>query len=433
MESLGCPKNTSDSELMIEKLRKDGYIYVPSHIDADTIIVNTCAFIKPAIKESLKVIDDYLKMKKDVIVTGCLLQRDIKLPIKEGKHLKMIRLNEILGFEGRAFTGENVSKNYIEPEHYRYIKIADGCSHRCSFCTIPQIKGRYRSKPVEIIMKEIESLDDSVKEIILVSQDTTRYGIDIYGENSLYKLLKKIKKVFKGWIRMLYLHPLYLTDDVIKIMSEEENFTKYLDIPFQHISDDVLKSFRRGYYEKDVMRLIEKIRKNGNIFIRGTFIIGSPFEKERDFEKLCKFVKDASIERLCYFIYSPEEGTELYKSGYLDKKILLEREKEFYRISSEIRERVNEDLLWKHLKILVDGKEDLYYGRTEYDAPEIDNIVYINQKANIGEFEDVEIVSFTDTFLFADKLQEDNKKRGNKNNRVPRDQKRRDKNYERRT
>ncbi len=412
LESLGCPKNTSDSEFIIEKLIKQGYIYIKSYEDADTIIVNTCAFIKPAIDESVKLIKEYSRLNKDVIVTGCLVERFGK-EIKglHRKNIYFMRIKEIFNIKERFFIGENISRNYLEPYHYRYIKISDGCNHRCSFCSIPHIKGRYKSKPVEMVLNEIKSLPQSVKEIILIGQDTTKYGIDIYGKPMLNQLLKKLVKIFKGWIRILYLHPLFITDDLIEMISEDNNIVKYIDLPLQHISDNVLKSFTRGYDEKYVRRLIEKIRRRSNLFIRGTFIIGSPFEKDKDFKKLCEFVKENEIERICFFIYSPEEGTNLYRYGTLDKEIIKEREIEFQNLSFEIREKINERLLWKRIKILIDGKEDLYYGRTEYDAPEIDNIVYINQKVKIGEFEDVEIVSFADTFLFADRLQKGNKKR----------------------
>lgn len=409
VEALGCPKNTTDSEYIIEIFKTKGFIYESEVKNADIIIVNTCAFIKPAVAESLNVIKEFLNLKKDVVVTGCLVERYGKNFIKM-KNVQSLRIKEILNIEERFFIGENISKNYIEPEHYRYIKISDGCNHRCSFCTIPHIKGRYRSKPVELVLREISNLSSQVKEIILIGQDTSRYGIDIYGKPMLIKLLKEIKKYFKGWIRILYLHPLFINDDLIDLVSNEENFVKYFDIPFQHVSDKVLKSFNRGYGEKEVKKLVEKIKKINNIFIRATFIIGSPFEKDKDFNLLCDFVKDYMIERICFFIYSPEEGTLLFKYGNLKNSILKERERKFHNLSSELREKVNESLLWKRIKILVDGKEDLYYGRTEYDAPEIDNIVYVNQKTRIGEFEDVEIVSFADTFLFADKLQKGNKK-----------------------
>ncbi len=408
VESLGCPKNLTDSEFIITFFKKKGFLFVKSYEDADLIIINTCAFIKPAIDESFHFINLYTKMDKEVIVTGCLVNRmGNKLKMNK-KNVKFVSISELLNLKNKFFIGENDSKNYLEPKHIRYIKIADGCNHRCSFCTIPQIKGKYISKPIDVILKEVKNLSDNVKEIILVSQDTTKYGIDLYGKPMIVPLLKALSKNFSGWIRLLYLHPSFISDELLDIIMNEENLAKYLDIPFQHSSDRVLKSFRRGYTEKDILRLIEKIRKRDKIFIRGTFILGSPFETEDDFKRLCDFVQDSMIERICFFVYSQEQNTYLYRFGTIDKKVLKEREREFQRLSSRIMEKVNEKLLWEKMKILVDGIDDLYYGRTEYDAPEIDNIVYINQKAKIGDFEYVEIVSYTDTFLFADKLQKRN-------------------------
>ena len=418
VEVLGCPKNISDSEFIVREMEKAGLEFKKDPEEADLIVVNTCAFIISAVAASVDTINKYIEMGKKIIVTGCLPMRVDRNLIRHRNIIGVLRIPEFSRFsdflEGkivksreRFIIGFNPSEVYhFTPPHYRYIKIADGCNHRCAFCTIPHIKGRYRSKPMGIILKEVQTLPEHVKEIILVAQDTSKYGVDIYGRQMLHVLLQKLSGVFNGWIRVMYLYPTTFYPELLKVLKEEENIVKYIDIPFQHVSTKVLKSMKRGYGKEDVERIVEQIRDAGNFFIRSTFIVGSPDETDKDFNELIEFLNTYRIERIGLFPYYHEEGTALYSKKDLPDKIKEKRLVELMKLSGKISREKNQEFIGKSVKVLIDGEEEgEFYGRTQYDAPEIDNIVWIRGECNEGDFEEAYIVDSLDYELIGDRVQ----------------------------
>ena len=418
VEVLGCPKNISDSEFIVREMEKAGLEFKKDPEEADLIVVNTCAFIISAVAASVDTINKYIEMGKKIIVTGCLPMRVDRNLIRHRNIIGVLRISEFSRFsdflEGkivksreRFIIGFNPSEvSHFTPPHYRYIKIADGCNHRCAFCTIPHIKGRYRSKPIEIILKEVQTLPEHVREIILVAQDTSKYGVDIYGRQMLHVLLQKLSGVFNGWIRVMYLYPTTFYPELLKVLKEEENIVKYIDIPFQHVSTKVLKSMKRGYGKEDVERIVEQIRDAGNFFIRSTFIVGSPDETDKDFNELIEFLNTYRIERIGLFPYYHEEGTALYSKKDLPDKIKEKRLVELMKLSGKISREKNQEFIGKSVKVLIDGEEEgEFYGRTQYDAPEIDNSVLVSPPPSIGEIVPVRIISADVYDLFAEPIQ----------------------------
>jgi len=418
VHSLGCPKNDTDSEYIVTNLEQGFDLeFVADPEKADFVIVNTCGFIKPAIEESIDIIKSYKLVGKKVIVTGCLLQRGGEKFVNKieapGIFLPdIVRFNEILsgkkfvkGSE-RSLIEKNIySHSHFMPEHFRYIKIADGCNHRCSFCMIPSIKGRYHSKPLENIIAEVKSLPKSVKEIILIAQDTTKYGEDLYGKSMLIELLKRVDEIFDGWIRVMYLYPSKIIKKVVDLISSSEHIVPYLDIPFQHVSDRVLKDMKRGYRKKEIIDLLDYIRSSGKFAVRTTFIVGFPSEKKEDFRELLNFLESYRVERIGVFKYSREKGSHAFNLGNVNSKIKEKRMVELMNLFGRISNEINQEFIGENIKVLVDGRDNgEFFGRTIYDAPEIDNLVWLEGRYETGKFYNVRIVNAIDFELFGNRV-----------------------------
>lgn len=430
MVSLGCPKNQVDAEIMLSKLQNGGFEIVNDPAEADLIIVNTCAFIESAKKESIESILDMASYKEDypsvrLLVTGCLAERyrsEIfeEIPEVDGvigigadndiceicdKILSFEKVEEYPPKENLCFDGDRI---LTTPPYSAYIKIAEGCSNNCTYCAIPSIRGAYRSRPAESILAEAEKLaKDGVKELIVVAQDTTRYGEDLYGRNALSPLLRSLCKI-EGieWIRLLYLYPERIDDALIDTIAEEDKIVKYMDIPVQHCSERVLKRMNRQGNRQSLTDLFNKIRERiPDVTLRTTFIAGFPGETEEEFEELCDFVSEMKFERMGCFAYSEEEGTPAARlDGMLSEEERTRRADIVNDLQSEILDSVNESLIGKELSAIVedyDGYTDSYYGRTVMDAPEIDTQICFTcgYELNDGDIVTVEIINCVDGIL----------------------------------
>lgn len=421
--TLGCPKNLVDSEQLKTLIENEKFEIVNQNSNPDVIIINTCGFIEDAKKESIDEILNTIESKKEgkvkkIFVVGCLSERymeELKKEIPEvdeyfgtiskEKNLKDILKSLKIEYK-KNLLGE---RNPFPYSHYAYIKISDGCNNLCSFCSIPIIKGNHQSKPLKKIIYEAESLvDKGVKEIILIGQDTTYWGVDIYGKRNLALLLNSLSKV-NGleWIRLMYTYPAKFPTEIIEIIKDNTNICKYIDIPIQHISDKILKSMRRGITRKSTIKLLEKLRKRiPDICIRTTLIVGYPLETEKEFKELYEFIKDFKFERLGVFTYSHEENTEAYKlKDIVPKEEKLLRQKMLYDLQKNISFNNNKNLIGKNFKVLIDRKEgDIFVGRTYMDAPEIDQEVYINssKKISCGNFYNVLIKDIQEYDLFGE-------------------------------
>lgn len=393
--SLGCPRNLVDSEKLVTEFIKKGYRFQEDILNSDTVIVNTCAFIEDAKKESVDNILRAIDAKKDgnikkIIVAGCLSERYRKELAGELKEVDEFR--GVLDFRKPQ---NQILK--LTPPHYAYIKISEGCANRCAYCVIPYLKGNYKSRPIGSIKKEAARLvKNGAKEIILIGQDTSLYGMDLYGRKRLGDLLKELAKISKDvWVRLLYLHPANLDKEVIEVIRDNENICRYIDLPLEHINDRILKQMARRTNKREIIALIEYIRKEiPSAVIRTSFIVGFPGERDKEFKELVSFIKEMKFEKLGVFKYSREEGTPAYEH----KNQISEKEKQrrFNRIMSAqqgISRKINERFKGRVLKMLVEEKGKGYYiARTEYDAPDIDGLVYIKGKnLKIGNFYNVKI------------------------------------------
>lgn len=429
MASLGCPKNQVDAEIMLATLENAGYELVADETEAEVIIVNTCGFIESAKQESIDTILDLASLKdegnlKKIIVTGCLAQRysnDLAENIPEcdgvvclGKNGDIVDIVEkVLSDEQRVFEadvcdmpldGERVLCN--EP-YFAYLKISEGCNNRCTYCAIPNIRGGMRSRPMEDIIAEAKALANrGVKEIVVVAQDTTRYGEDIYGELKLPELLQKLCEIENiKWIRILYAYPNRITDKLIEVIRDNEKIVKYLDMPIQHCNGAVLKSMNRPGNKEELTSLIKKIRKEiPEIILRSTVMVGFPTEGEAEFEELCEFVKDMRFERLGCFAYSPEEDTPAAEMEQLDEDIRINRQEILMSQQTLIAEDIAEGMSGKKVDVLVEGYDTYikhFYGRCYMDAPDVDCKVFFTAKGkkNVGEFVKVEITDALDLDL----------------------------------
>jgi len=398
---LGCPRNLVDSESILGRLIQKGYKIV--EIDkAQVAIVNTCAFIEDAKRESVDAILDLVELKKEgrlkkIIVFGCLPQRYKAILNKE--------LPEVDAFVGRVSLEAGLSRFAITPRHYAYLKICEGCVNLCSFCIIPKIKGRFLSLPVNSILNKVEDFDRSkISELNIIGQDITCFGIDLDASINLAKLLRKIVKKAKniGWLRLLYLNPRRISDDLLKIIRDEQKICKYIDLPIQHINDRILKLMNRGTSRDKIIHVIDKIRKTiPNVALRTSVITGFPGETDKEFEELLKFIKDTKFERLGAFSYSREEGTKAYGfKNQVSEAVKLRRYNQVMSLQQEVSREVNRKFIGKTLEVLVDEcKDGSYLGRSEFDAPEVDGLVYINSKRtlNLGDFVRLKI---TDTLEY---------------------------------
>ena len=410
--TLGCSKNLVDSEHLLKQLQMN-QLSVAHNSDeaADVVVINTCGFIADAKQESIDTILEYLEAKKNgiiksVYVMGCLSQR-------YEKELKT-EMTEVDGFYGvddipriikdlgakykRELVGERLQTT---PKHYAYLKISEGCDRTCSFCAIPLIRGKHKSKSIEDIIHEAELLvADGVKELILIAQDLTYYGLDLYHERKLPELLNKMADIPNlEWIRLHYTYPTDFPFELLDVIKSRDNICNYIDIPLQHISAPILKAMRRWSSPNQVESLMERIRKEiPDVAFRTTFIVGFPNESRAEFEKLIEFVKDSKFERMGVFTYSHEEDTRAHRlEDNVDEKTKNERMEELMEIQEQISFDLNQAKIGKVYKTIIDSEEgDSYIGRTEYDSPEVDNEVLISKQdsqCKVGEFYNVRIVS----------------------------------------
>jgi len=428
IKSLGCPKNFVDTEVICGKLREKGYQISEKIDNKDIVIINTCSFIRDAVEESIEEILNLIKLKKEgkikhIIVTGCLPQRykndnlnqefpEVDAFLGVGDLLKIdIVIKKILQGEQifkvcpvpKFLYNHNTPRTILTPQHYTYIKISEGCQNNCSYCLIPQIRGNHRSRKMEDIIEEVKMISEkkNLSEIILIGQDTTLYGIDLYGEYKLAELLKKLSllelKNLK-WIRFLYTHPAHYNDELIEVIANYPKICPYLDLPLQHISDKILKRMNRPVKKRYVISLINKLRDRiPNLTLRTTFIVGFPGETDKDFEELLSFVKNFRFERLGAFIFSREEGTPAYDfPQQIPMRIKKERLKKIMLTQQSISKEINSFYRGKEIEVLIDeiksGKPKIAIGRTKGDAPEIDGKVVIRgDKTKVGKFIKVKV------------------------------------------
>lgn len=429
IETLGCYKNRVDSEATVSILEKH-HRFTNEPRDADIIIINTCAFIEKAKIESIETILRFTKLKgKKIIVIGCFGQRYAYEIMKEIPEVdavigtysfnsiekdieRVMKSEKVVDVKNpsHSYTVDYSKRAIFDPSHYAYIKISDGCNHKCSFCIIPELKGKLRSRPIESIIQEAKELvNKGVKEIILIAQDSTAYGMDIYGKRRLCDLLLMLCKIDGlNWLRLLYNYPGEVDNRLLDVIISEPKICNYLDIPIQHISDSILRRMKREISEKKVREMIVKIKeKYPDIFLRTTIIVGFPGETEEDFSKLCSFIRDVNFERLGVFTYSREYGTGSYSMKHqLPQKIKEEREKIVMEIQREISLKINKNLIRKTIPVMIDeriGGKYKFDGRTEFDAPEIDNGVLITRgNADTGKIVQVKIVEAKDYDLIGE-------------------------------
>ena len=420
--SLGCSKNLVDTEMMIGLFKNNNFKIVNNPKEAEIIVINTCGFIEPAKQEAINTIlemSEYKNKKcKYLIVMGCLVERykkdlqkllpevDLFLSIKEYEKAwdeisKLINIPE----EGKYTNMEYLEREISTGKNMAYLKIAEGCSNRCTYCAIPAIRGPFESRKIEDVLKEAEQLaKKGVKELVVIAQDTTKYGIDLYGKPRLAELLEKLCKIdgFK-WIRFLYAYPETITDELIEVVKNNEKICNYFDIPIQHISNSVLKKMNRKSNEESIKELIKKIRKEiPNVIIRTSLIVGFPGETEDDFQKLCEFVKIAKFDRMGAFTYSKEDGTPAEKlPNQIHGNTKKARYNKIMKIQKEISDRKGKEKIGKTYEVLVENKSfDGKYlvGRTYMDVPDEDGVVYIQSSDTslIGKFIKVEITDYSD-------------------------------------
>ncbi len=424
----GCPKNLVDSELMLGLLAEKGYEITLDDKDADVVIVNTCSFIHDAEQESVQSILQMVDDGKKVIVTGCLPQKykeELKEAIPEvcamigTSDIKEIVsvVEQVLNKQNDEYVAKISEKpEYIYPENVKrqqitvgassYVKIADGCNYHCGYCIIPQLRGAYHSRTIEDVVAEVKDLvSKGVTEVVLIAQDTTSYGIDIYGKPSLAKLLEELNKIDGlGWIRIMYAYPTQVTDELIDAMAKLDKVVKYLDLPLQHYDKEVLKAMRRPEFDYAV--LIKKLRdKIPNIAIRTAFIVGYPGETDEQFKKLYQFIKDMRFDKLGVFEYSREKNTVSYSMEHqVPKKVKHKRFQELMALQQQISFEINQTYIGKLLPCIVEGftDEGVVIMRSQHDAPEIDGLVYAKSDRNVvpGDIENVLIDGADEYDLF---------------------------------
>ncbi|MFN3871359.1 MAG: 30S ribosomal protein S12 methylthiotransferase RimO [Ignavibacterium sp.] len=417
--TLGCSKNTVDSERLMRQIQLNDIPMTDDPNKADTVIINTCGFIEAAKEESVNTILQAVALKnsgklKKLIVAGCLSERymnDLKNEIPEvDVYFGTEKYEEIIKELGGKFKYELLGERLLStPSHTAYLKISEGCDHPCSFCAIPLMRGKHQSRPMESLIEETEFLaSNGTKELILIAQDTTDYGKDIYGKKNLSELMNKLSEV-KGieWIRLMYAYPSHFPDDVIEVMADNPKILKYVDIPLQHISDDVLKSMRRGVTSRQTYNLLYKLRKRiPDITLRTTFIVGYPNETKKDFEQLVDFVKEIKFDRVGTFTFSVEENTSSFILGDPVSKEEKEKRKEtLMEIQSQISLEKNKSYVDKTLKVLLESKESEYYvGRSYRDAPEVDGEVLFKSERKLkpGNFYDVKITDYDEYDLYGE-------------------------------
>ena len=416
--SHGCAKNLVDSELILGLLAQNGYEITLDENDAEIVVVNTCSFIHDAEKESVDSILEMTNSGKKVIIAGCLAQKygdELKKAIPEiyamvgtTDFTKIIDVLQSIENESEYIQEVTQNPEYIYPENIErqqitvgassYIKIADGCNYRCGYCIIPHLRGNYRSRKMENIVAEAKALvAKGVTEIILIAQDTTGYGIDLYNKPMLAELLRELNKIDGiGWIRFMYAYPTQLKDDLLDAIAECEHVVKYIDIPLQHSHPDVLKRMNRPVL--DYREMIANIRKRiPNVAIRTAFIVGYPAETEEEFEHLYNFVKDMKFNKMGVFMYSKEKGTPSYSmKPQIPKNVMKERHNRLMELQQGISKSINESFVGQTLPCIIENSTDDGYvsARTQNDAPEVDGLVYIKTDKVLipGDIENVKIV-----------------------------------------
>jgi ribosomal protein S12 methylthiotransferase len=418
--SLGCPKNTVDSERMLGKLAQDGYALTPHADGADVVVVNTCGFIEPARQESLAVIREMLALKEQgrvgsVVVAGCLAERkkDELLHIVPGvdQIVGVFGREEITQVVKRAHTNpprkqgadeqrslfrpapvralEDTARLRITPRHYAYLKISEGCDRLCTFCAIPGMRGKHVTKPIEEVVREARELvDDGVRELILVAQDTTYYGMDLYGKVRLAELLRELDKIDGlDWIRVLYVYPMYLTDELIETLAGAKRIIPYLDMPLQHINDRVLRRMQRRVNRAATEELLARLRGAiPNLALRTTFIVGFPGETDAEFAELCEFAQSARFERAGVFPYSLEPGTPATKlDGHMPEEVKMARRDRLMEVQQEVAFCWSKEQVGKEIEVIIDGPDpeipNHALARGHADAPDIDGLVRVKGKS----------------------------------------------------
>lgn len=421
--SLGCDKNLTDTEVMLGLLASRGYEMTDDECEADIIVINTCCFIHDAKEESIQNILEMAEYKKEgslkaLIVTGCLAQRYRQEILDEIPEVDAVlgttAYDQILDAVDEALKGQNsvrmedlqrlpkveVKRQVTTGGHFAYMKIAEGCDKHCTYCIIPKIRGRFRSRPMEELIREAEELaEQGVKELILVAQETTLYGKDLYGEKSLPVLLRKLCKISGlRWIRVLYCYPEEITDELIRVMKEEPKICHYLDLPIQHANDDILKRMGRKTSKQELIDIVGKLRKEiPDICLRTTLITGFPGETQEQYEELYRFVSEMEFDRLGVFTYSPEEDTPAaLMPDQIEESVKEERQAELMELQQEIAFEAAENMVGKEVLVMIEGKvadENVYVGRTYKDAPNIDGLIFVETGVELvsGDFAKVRV------------------------------------------
>jgi len=416
--SLGCPKNLVDTEYILGKLNAYNAKFVANPEEADIILINTCGFIEPAKEESINTILEAVNLKeeyknKKIVVTGCLVERYKKQLEKEIPEVdyfidlkQELQIPQKIGLTNVDNTN-NTFRILTTPKHTAYLKISEGCDHTCSFCAIPNIRGKHISKPIEGLVEEAKILaEQGVKELNIVSQDTSSYGIDIYGKPSLWKLIDQLEKI-EGikWIRLYYLYPTTVNEDFIKQIANREKVVNYIEMPIQHVNDKILKDMMRGYRRKKIEQILEwKEKYAPDMAIRTSVIVGYPAETDKEFNELVEFIQYAKFDWLGVFEYSHEEGTIAFDKweDKIPKEEKIRRKNEITKLQEAITEEKNRQLIGKEIEVLIDGFseewETLPVGRTYRSAYEIDGITYIETTEPIkaGDFIKVKIKDVVD-------------------------------------
>ena len=437
LESLGCSKNLMDAEIMTGILKEKGYEFVEEFDEADIIIVNTCGFIRDAKQESIDTIVELSQLKevgklKYLIVTGCLAQRyadelleeipEIDAIVGTGNFMNISEIIDRLESEKNVteignieFAFDETLPRYVStPEHMAYLKIGEGCSNHCTYCIIPKLRGKYRSRKIEDIVEEAKTLAaEGAKELVVIAQDTTRYGEDLYGEAKLAELLEELAGI-EGikWIRIMYSYPESITEKLIDVIAAHDNICSYFDMPIQHASNRVLKRMNRRTSKEDIRSKVEMIRsKIPDAVIRTTVIVGFPGETEEDLEELIDFMKEIKFDRLGAFAYSREEDTPADRmDGHMDEEIKEERRDRVMMVQQAISQEINQKREDKVFEVLIEeeAEEGVYVGRTQGDAEEIDSVVYVNsdEELEIGSFVNVYITEAMEYDLIGDVVDE---------------------------
>ncbi|MFA5311116.1 MAG: MiaB/RimO family radical SAM methylthiotransferase [Candidatus Omnitrophota bacterium] len=399
--SLGCPRNLVDSEVILNRLSGKGYKIVD--IDkAQVAVVNTCAFIKEAKQESIDVILDLIDLKKQgkikkLIVYGCLSQRYKDTLARE--------LPEVDAFLGRVSPEPEIVEYSLTPSHYAYLKVCEGCINQCSFCIIPKIKGKLASLSVASILRKVEGFNrQGLSELNIIGQDITSFGLDRGLRPGLAGLIKKLVQKARriGWVRLLYLNPERLSDELLKIIRDEEKICKYIDLPIQHISSRILRLMHRGSTRDKILSIIDRVRKViPGVGLRTSIIVGFPGETEKDFKELLRFIEDTRFERLGAFRYSREEGTKAYSlPQQVPESVKSQRFNQVMSSQQAISQEVNKKFIGKKIRVLIDEpSQGCYIGRSQFDAPEVDGVVYVHSKSkhHRGDFVNLRV---TDTLEY---------------------------------